>query len=162
MEGVFVEEYDGHRSYIIEAEYSGSFKQFDSKEDATQELTVREGKTQEEKQDIVDFINQHNYKAELTEDDLIFIETEEPTRLVRKLHDGGHIDIAQATAIMAHEIEHIKNPLMQAKLHGRQGLKEIREIVIQHRINQQRTRELSVKAQMAGQQQNTGQKDRLR
>lgn len=131
-EGIFVQDFDEYRSYLIESEYSSEIKSFTSKESAEQEIELHEGVDPEP---IAEFINEHDFDAEASKDGVIFVETDDPTKLVKELCDGGYIDIEQATAIMAFEIEHIRNPEMQKKVHGGKRLKEIREVVIQYQMN---------------------------
>lgn len=54
---------------------------------------------------------------------------------MKDLCAGNFIDVEQATAIIAYEIEHIRNPQMQAKVYGGKRLKEVREVVIQYKLN---------------------------
>lgn len=133
-EGIYVQDFDDHRSYVVEAEFSEHIKSFKSAEDATQEIELRQG-SEEQAQPIADYINQHDFDAKLGSSNVLFIETEDPTRLMKDLCAGGYIDVEQATAIIAYEIEHIRNPQMQAKVHGAKQLKEVREVVIQYKLN---------------------------
>ena len=129
-EGIFVEENDGFRSYVIEADYSEHIKSIKSNEDSTQEIALREDAPAQE---ILEFVKEHDFDAELGESDLIFVETIEPSRLVKDLCDGKYINGEQAVAIMMHEISHIKNPLMRAQMIGAKSLHEAREVVIQYK-----------------------------
>lgn len=139
-EGIFVEEFDGYRSYIIEADFSQHIESFKSNEDATQQVGLREDAPAEE---ILEYVKNHDFNAELGESELIFVETEEPTRLVKDLCDGNYINGEQAVAIMMHEIEHIKNPQMRAKIMGAKSLKEAREVVIQYKLTVDKTEKTS-------------------
>jgi len=131
-EGIFVEEMDEYRSYLIEADYSEHIKKITSKESAEQEIQLREGAPAQE---ILEFVIDHDYEAELADSEMIFVETVEPTKLVNDLCKEGYIDVEQATAIIVHEIEHIRNPKMREKVKGQKGLKEVREIVIQYKLD---------------------------
>ena len=135
-EGIYVQDFDDYRSYLVEAEYSAHIKSFTSKETAEQEIELRDAAQAEP---ITHYINTHDFDASIAKDDVIFVETEEPTRLVKELCDGGYIDVEQATAIMAYEIEHIRNPQMQAKVSGAKRLKEVREVVIQYKMHTAQT-----------------------
>lgn len=137
-EGIYVQDFDEYRSYLIEAEYAAHIKRFTSKESAEQEIELREG-SESEAEPITDYINEHDFHAENGQDNVIFVETEDPTKLVKELCEGGYIDIEQATAIMAFEIEHIRNPEMQRKISGGKRLKEVREVVIQYNMQKQKT-----------------------
>jgi hypothetical protein len=136
-EGIYVQDFDEYRSYLIEAEYAEHIKSFTSKESAEQEIKLREG-SDAQAETITNYINEHDFHAESGKDNVIFVETEDPTKLVKELCEGGYIDIEQATAIMAFEIEHIRNPDMQRKISGGKRLKEIREVVIQYNMHQQK------------------------
>ncbi len=137
-EGIYVQDFDEYRSYLVEAEYSAHIKGFTSKESASQEIELHEG-SEAEIDPIAEYINEHEFEAEAGDDNVIFVETDDPTKLVKELCDGGYIDVEQATAIMAFEIEHIRNPEMQKKVHGGKRLKEIREVVIQYSMDQQKS-----------------------
>jgi len=137
-EGIYVQDFGNYRSYLIEAEYSAHIKGFVSKEIAEQEIKLREG-SENKSESITNFINTHDYDAKKGQDNVIFVETTDPTNLVKDLCQGGYIDIEQATAIIAFEIEHIRNPQMQAKVSGGKRLKEVREIVIQYNMNNTKT-----------------------
>lgn len=132
-DGIYVDETEGYRSYVVEADYSKHIKSIKSNEDATQEIGLHETAPAEE---ILQFIKKHDFDAELGDSELVFVETEEPTKLVKELCDGNYIDTEQATAIMMYEIEHIRNPAMRAKIRGSQSLKEAREIVIQYKLDE--------------------------
>ena len=132
-DGIYVEEEAGFRSYVVEADYSEHIRSIKSNEDATQEIGLSEDAPAQE---ILDYVKNHDFHAELGDSEIIFVETEEPTRLVKDLCDGHYINGEQATAIMMYEIEHIKNPMMRAKIHGAQSLKEAREVVIQYKLDE--------------------------
>lgn len=134
-EGIYVQDFGDYRSYLIEAEYSAHIKGFVSKETAEQEIELREG-SEKKAESITNFISSHNYEAKNGQDNVIFVETTDPTNLVKDLCQGGYIDVEQATAIIAFEIEHIRNPEMQRKVSGSKRLKEVREIVIQYKIDE--------------------------
>jgi len=131
-EGIYVQDFGDYRSYLVEAEYSAQIENIISKESAEQEIKIREGA---EAETITHYIQTHDYEAKTGKDDVIFVETDDPTHLVKDLCDGGYIDVEQATAIMAYEIEHIRNPDMQRKIYGGKRLKEVREIVIQYKMS---------------------------
>lgn len=137
-EGIYVQDFEEYRSYLIEAEYAAHIKSFVSKESAEQEIKIREG-SEAKAEPISEYINEHDFHAENGRDNVIFVETDDPTKLVKELCDGGYINVEQATAIMAFEIEHIRNPEMQRKISGGKRLKEVREVVIQYNIQNQKT-----------------------
>ncbi len=131
FDGVFVEEDEENRLYLIDAEFSEHIESLKSHETARQEIRLR--KTTSTKK-ILDIVQKNDFYANVDANGLIHVKTEDPVRLVKVLCDQHYIDIGQATAIIAHEIEHIKNPAMQKMVRGQKRLKEIREVVIRYQI----------------------------
>lgn len=128
-DGIYVEEHDGYRSYIVEADYEEHMAAF--------KLQASESNAPAE--EILKFIRERDHIAELGGDEMIFLETEQPTKLVKDLCDGNYINTDQATVIMMHEIEHITNADMKESVRtGGSHIREYREVVIQYKINPER------------------------
>lgn len=130
-EGIFVDESDDSRIYVIEAEFSAHISSLTSFEDARQQIELRKHAPFHR---ILRMIIKNGFRADVDSDSRIHVYTENPVALVKMLCDNEYIDAEQATAIIAHEIEHIKNPLMARMVSGKKRLKEIREVIIQSRL----------------------------
>lgn len=124
------------RVYTIEPHYSQHIKSFTSHEEARQKLALRKNAPIKK---IADTIKKNGFPSYFDENGMIHIKTEDPVKLVKLLCDTNFIDVEQATAIIAHEIEHIRNPIMQKLLKGRRRLKEVREVVIADKIRTGKT-----------------------
>ncbi len=131
FDGVYVEENKDVRTYTLDADRSPHIKTFHSYENLEQKIESRQP---DNTNDILNAVTNNNFEAKIDEDGLIHVHTDDPVHLVQVLCDEKYIEIEQATAIIAHEIENIQNPLMQMLLKGRRKLKEAREIIIQNHI----------------------------
>jgi len=131
FDGVYVDDGEETRTYLIDAEFSEHIHSLKSRESARQEIQLRKNAPEKK---IFDLIDSNDFNAEIDDKGLIHVKTDDPVRLVKVLCDQELIDVGQATAIIAHEIEHIKNPLMQKMVRGQKRLKEIREVVIRYQL----------------------------